>query len=256
MERPRKLANGPTVSYLALDLGRAGEWMTFRSVSLSAFYSLLTLPVTYITWRHLLGRRAMSWTLALLALSSYQIAYSQDAKMYSMLWLLATASSGCFLNALSGRPGRAWWLAGYGFTTACLPLTSYVGIVPVLIQGIYGLALLVLKRGRALLVFDAGAIALAAMIPTTLHLSSPLSAASNRTGISWIPGVTWTQVPWELCRFVGALLLGYRPSEEAARRLLGVASGGRLRSLRHRGDGAAGDRRLAVPGTAAERAGQ
>ncbi len=81
----------------------------------------------------------MAWTLALLALNSYQVAYSQDAKMYSMLWLLATASSGCFLNALSGRPGRKWWLAGYGIATACLPLTSYVGIVPVLIQGIYGL---------------------------------------------------------------------------------------------------------------------
>ena len=171
--------------------------------SLSVFYSLLTLPVTYITWRHLLGRRAMAWTLALLALNSYQIAYSQDAKMYSMLWLLATASSGCFLNALSGRPGRAWWLAGYGFTTACLPLTSYVGIVPVLIQGIYGIALLVLKRGRALPVLDAAAVALAAMIPTTLQLSSALSAATNRTGISWIPGVTWTQIPWELCRFRG-----------------------------------------------------
>ena len=92
--------------------------------ALSVFYSLLTLPVTYITWRHLVGRRAMSWTLALLALNSYQVAYSQDAKMYSMLWLLATASSGCFLNALSERPGRKWWLTGYGIASACLPLSA------------------------------------------------------------------------------------------------------------------------------------
>jgi 4-amino-4-deoxy-L-arabinose transferase-like glycosyltransferase len=182
--------------------------------SLSTFFGLLTLPVTYLTWRHLLGRRAMAWAMALLALNSYHIAYSHDAKMYSMVWLLATASSGCFLNAVSGRTGRAGWLVGYGISSACLPMVSYIGIVPLLIQGIFGAALLLLSPRRRWLVIDAGVVALAAMIPTTMYLQTAVSAASERLGLGWIPALTWDRVPAGLYRFAGVLLLGYRPSDE------------------------------------------
>jgi 4-amino-4-deoxy-L-arabinose transferase-like glycosyltransferase len=182
--------------------------------SLSTFFGLLTLPVTYLTWRHLLGRRAMSWAMALLALNSYHIAYSQDAKMYSMVWLLATASSGCFLNAVSGRPRRAGWLIGYGISTACLPMVSYVGIVPLLVQGIYGAALLGVSPRRRWPVMDAGVVALVAMLPTVFYLPIALSGASEQVGIDWIPPVTWPRIPAELYRFVGALLFGYRPWED------------------------------------------
>jgi 4-amino-4-deoxy-L-arabinose transferase-like glycosyltransferase len=182
--------------------------------SLSTVSGLLALPVMYLTWRPLLGPRAMAWAMALLALNSYHIAYSQDAKMYSMVWLLAIASSGCFLNAVSGRPRRAGWLIGYGISTACLPMVSYVGIVPLLVQGIYGAALLVLSPRRRWLVMDAAVTASIAFVPTTLYSPIAVSAASGRYSITWIPEVTWARVPAELYRFVGALLLGYRPSGE------------------------------------------
>jgi uncharacterized membrane protein len=183
--------------------------------SLSTCFGLLALPVTYFTWRPLLGRRAMLWAMALLALNSYHIAYSQDAKMYAMIWLLATASSGCYLSAIAGTPRRTAWLVGYGISAACLPMVSHVGIVPVAVQGLYGLILIGLSPRRRWLVFDAGLVAMLAMIPTAFYLPITLSAASQRTGITWIPDVTWDRVPVELYRFLGSLLLGYRPSQEA-----------------------------------------
>jgi len=187
----------------------------------SAIFGVLTIPVLFVTWRNLLSPRAMLWALSLQAMNAYHISYSQDAKMYSMVWLLATASSGCFLHAISDQSRRLAWLVGYGVCTGCLPFVSYVGIAPLVVQVLFGVMLLVFDRKRRGSVIDVGVVALLAMMPILFYLQFAVAAASNRTGISWIPELRWERVPIELYRFIGVLLLGYRPSQEAPSGLWG-----------------------------------
>jgi len=183
----------------------------------SALLGALCLPVTYLVWCPLVGRRAIAWATALLALNAYHVEYSQDGKMYVAIWLLATVSSGAFLRvALRDGPARPAWLVLYGLSTASLPLLSYVGIVPAAIQGLYGLALLRWRPRRRWAVLDAGVVALLALLPSALWaLPTAVEASRQNVGISWIPPISPDQVPRELHRFLGVLLLGYRPSGEA-----------------------------------------
>ena len=185
--------------------------------SLPALFGILALPATYLVWRPILGRRAAAWTIVLLALNAYHIYYSQDAKMYSAVWLLAVISCGALLNALAPVvSGRFKWLALYWFTTALLPLISFVGIVPIGVQVTFCLLLIWWRPERRWAVFDAATAMLLAVIPSLLiALPTAMKATSQGRGIDWIPSLTIAQVPRELSRYLGVLSLGYRSSSES-----------------------------------------
>ena len=105
---------------------------------LPVILGILVLPVTFLIWKPLVGRRAALWALILLSAGAFPIWHSQDAKMYAAVWLLATIAGGAFLHALTEGPERRSWLTIYALSNASLLLVSYVGVIPVLVQGLFG----------------------------------------------------------------------------------------------------------------------
>jgi hypothetical protein len=188
-------------------------WAQFWGISelavraLPMAFGVATLPLTYLVWSGLIGRRNALWAVALLSTNAYHVFYSQDAKMYAAVWLLATLSGGAFLHALEGGPRQRAWLVLYGVSNAASLLTSYVGVVPLAIQSLYGL--LALRRLRPV----AGKVAFAAILsclPCLVWLPTTLRTVSHRTGISWIPPASGRHMLSELSQAFGFYVLGYR----------------------------------------------
>jgi mannosyltransferase len=175
-------------------------------------FGILALPTTYFAWRPLVGRRASSWAVALVSLNAFHIWYSNDTKMYSLIWLLATLSSAAFLRTVLGRPEWSAWHVVYGASTACLPFVSYVGIAPLVVQSIYGAGLMWIDRSRCRSVLKSGLVGFAALVPFGLWLPFALRAAVHRTEIRWIPAADWHHALEDLYQLFGALLLGYKTS--------------------------------------------
>ena len=128
----------------------------------SALLGILCLPVTLLVWRPIIGRPAALWATILLAINAYHIDYSQDAKMYVAIGLLATISSGMFLRVVFGRDSRRATSdpVCYGLSNALLPLINYVGIVPIVAQGLFGLVLAWWQPRRRWAVVDTGVVAI------------------------------------------------------------------------------------------------
>jgi len=83
--------------------------------SLSVVFALATLPAAYWVARLLYDRRVALGAAALLAINTYHIRYSQEARSYTLFALLATLSSG-FLVAWLRQPTRRNW-RGYGIVS-------------------------------------------------------------------------------------------------------------------------------------------
>jgi mannosyltransferase len=203
-----ELAPFPPLYYLLL-WGWARIWgaseLAIRALPL--VLGVAALPVTYLVWAGLVGRRGALWAVALLCTNAFHVFYSQDAKMYAAVWLLATLSSGAFLHVLKGGPRQDAWLVAYGISNAALLLVSYVGVVPLVIQSLYGL--LAWPRIRPV----AGRLAIVAAVsclPSLSWLPTTIGTVTHRTGISWIRPVDGGSLLSELSRAFGCYVLGYR----------------------------------------------
>ena len=173
---------------------------------------VLVLPATYLAWYPLLGRRASLWAIALLSLNAFHIWYSSDAKMYSLIWILSTLSSASFLRILLGLPRWPVWCVVYGVCNAALPLVSYVGIVPLMVQVAFAIVILIVRPELRRMLSRLAMINGLSIIPFLFWLPIAFEAATHRTGIGWIPAATFN-VFAELYRLFGMFLLGYQISE-------------------------------------------
>jgi uncharacterized membrane protein len=181
--------------------------------TLPVVLGLITLPTTYLVWRPLVGRRAASFALALVALSAYHIWYSQDAKMYAAVWLLATVSCGTFLNVVLTDDQRIRWPLLYGISTALLPMVSYTGASVIFIQGLYGVGLFTLRPHRRRRLIVSAIVLVLAMIPSVLWLPIALGAIQGRYELSWIPPTSVGSAPKEIVHLFGVFLVGYHGSK-------------------------------------------
>ncbi len=213
----------PTIDFLLIDLeskpfpplyylllwGWAQVWGSseLAARALPMVIGVITLPVTYVVWAGLIGRRNALWAVVLLSTNAFHVFYSQDAKMYATVWLLATLSSGAFLRAIEGGPHRTAWLATYGVSNAALLQTSYVGVVPMAIQLLY--VLLALHRVRPI-AGGLAAIAALSCVPSLAWLPTTIRTVTHRTGITWIPPVQGESLLSELSNAFGYFVLGYR----------------------------------------------
>ena len=177
-----------------------------------ACLGVLTLLVTYLAWRPLIGKTAAGWALALLSLNAYHVWYSLDAKMYAAVGLFATLSCGSFLNIVLNSGRRSVWMILYGLSTACLPLVSYTGAAAVFVQIVFGVGLFVVRPENRRMIVKSWLALLLAMVPLILWLPFFWSAAKGDFEMGWIGPLSPSHVPGETVKLLGDFLLGYRPS--------------------------------------------
>ncbi len=124
--------NGPLYTFLIhfwVQIAGTGE-AALRTPSLLA--GTAVVPLVYALGKRYLGGSAVGLIAAgLIAVSPYQLWYSQDAKMYPLALLMTLASVYLFLAALE-RGGRGWWAAYVILTT----LSFYIHLMSVLIVAV------------------------------------------------------------------------------------------------------------------------
>ncbi len=134
--------------------------------SLSALLGTLTVPVAYDAAHQLVSKRAGLITAALVATSPFLIWYSQEARAYALLGLLAAGSFALFVRVLKRPSGRL--LAAWALTSALALATHYFTIFLIAPEAFW---LLAQARRRAHTVLAVGGLAAisAALLPLALH---------------------------------------------------------------------------------------
>ncbi|MGA7075219.1 MAG: glycosyltransferase family 39 protein, partial [Halobacteriota archaeon] len=113
---------------------------------LSVLFGVLAIPMIYLVGRQLFNKEVGLIATLILALSSFNIWYSQDARMYSLMVLLALLSMYFFLRFLQ-RDSLAL-SAGYVLSTVLLVYTHSYSWFVVVAQNICVLSLMLLPRNR------------------------------------------------------------------------------------------------------------
>jgi mannosyltransferase len=103
-------------------------WVRFPAAAFGA----LAVGVTYLLGAALFGRREGCVAALLMALSNFQIAYSQEARVYSLLLLMSTLSCLAFVKVV--REGGLWNQIGYVFATGVLYWTHLHSVFVVAAQ--------------------------------------------------------------------------------------------------------------------------
>ncbi|MFL5825857.1 MAG: glycosyltransferase family 39 protein, partial [Thermoleophilaceae bacterium] len=156
-----------------------GEW-EFGLRSLSALAGTALVPIVYLIGRDLISRRAGLIVAALAAVNPLLVWYSQEARAYMLLALLAGASFLLFERAL--RTGSRSRLAGWALVSAAALATHYFALFVVVPEALW---LLVRARPRRGVVMAVGSVALAgaALLPLAVN-QSDASRAHFITGSS------------------------------------------------------------------------
>lgn len=141
----------PPLYYLVLKTWTivfGGSVLALRSFSLVA--AVISIVLAYMVGSY--GFRNESAGLlnaALMALSGWQIALSQEARMYMFAILLGLLSVWLLLHAIRSSPQKIGWWILYGISVATLAYTHYYAFFTIAAQGIWLLGYVVaLTRGR------------------------------------------------------------------------------------------------------------
>jgi mannosyltransferase len=94
---------------------------------MSAFAGALTVPVVYLLGKRMFGTKVAFISAALLSVNSFHIKYSQEARGYSLVVLLAVVSSLFFVRAIEHRSRNDW--AGYVLTSALAVYSHFFGVL-------------------------------------------------------------------------------------------------------------------------------
>jgi mannosyltransferase len=111
---------------------------------LSASFAVATIPITYALGARLFGTRLGLVAGLLMAVNGFFVQYAQEARAYSLLLLLVSASSLLFVTCLE-KPSRARWIA-YASVSA---LAAYAHFFAVLLLAGHAASLLFLGRSNA-----------------------------------------------------------------------------------------------------------
>jgi 4-amino-4-deoxy-L-arabinose transferase-like glycosyltransferase len=134
--------------------------------SFSALAGTLTVPLAYDAGRHLISKRVGLITAGLVATSPFLIWYSQEARAYALLGLLAAGSFALFVRLLHRPSGRL--MAAWTVLSALALATHYFAVFLV---GPEALWLLVRVRPRLHAVIAVGGITVvaASLLPLAIH---------------------------------------------------------------------------------------
>jgi mannosyltransferase len=146
--------------------------------SLSVLFGALAIPVIYLLGRRLFNEEAGLLAALILAFSTLNVQYSQEARMYSLMVLLALLSMYFFLRLL--HKSNLAIAAGYVLATTLMLYTHIYGLFVLLAQNIYLVSLIFLSREKT--VRPAQWIALQAIVVGLFALWIPV-LMSNVTSI-------------------------------------------------------------------------
>ena len=207
-----------------------GEWVVR---SLSAICSIATLPLFHRLGVRLLGTRAGLVAVTLLALHPYHIRFAQEARGYSLMLLLVTASTLLLVRAIESpsRGSTVIW-AAYIATSVLASYTHFYAILAILAQW----ASIAIVRPSALpsktLAFSGVAISIL-LLPIAAFV---LLGHADPAG--WIPRSTFRRVEYFVYSLLGgdnssgARVIAY-PALIAALAAAGAAARSAWRAPRH-----------------------
>jgi uncharacterized membrane protein len=174
---------------------------------LSVLFGVLAIPIIYLVGRQLFNKDAGLIAALILALSSFNIFYSQELRMYSLMVLLALLSMYFFLCFLQRSTLAS--SAGYVLSTTLLLYTHYYGLFVVLAQNIYVVALLLLTarstfKLRQWVTLEAFVVALFA---PWIGVFAYLGREPGLRLISWVPLPTPSDFVTTFVAYAGTALL-------------------------------------------------
>jgi len=175
--------------------------------SLSALAGTAVIPVAYGAGASLVSRRVGLVTAALVAVHPFLVWYSQEARAYSLLALLAAGSVLFFARALDGR---RYSLAGWAVVSALAIATHYFAVFLVAAEALW----LVWRSGRR-----AAALAASAVPAAVLLLHLPLLLDQRGAG----QAVAESGLARRIAGIPKALVVGYSFPAELAGTLVAAA---------------------------------
>jgi mannosyltransferase len=177
---------------------------------LSLLFALLAIPVGWWAGRVIWGTARAAWFAAvLMAFNPFLAQYAQEARMYSLVALLAIPATTCFVRAyaLDGESSRRPWIAGFAVSVAAALYTHNWPIFLAASALVAWALLWWLAEGErrrelvrdGLLGFGGLAILYLPWVPTTLyqaaHTGAPWSDAPELDSLLGVPGVLFGRMP-------------------------------------------------------------
>ena len=159
----------------------------------SAVAGALAIPLIYLLGRRLAGRSAGLVAAGLLAINPYHVWYSQEAKMYSFIVVLAILSSLLLVEALNRNTVRLW--VSYVAVTTLMFYTHVTSILVFVAQVFFILATLQTWRDRMRPLLLSGAALTLPYIPIAIWAWRVIGGGAR----TWQPDVSL----WEAVRIVG-----------------------------------------------------
>jgi mannosyltransferase len=195
------------IEKVVLSLGES-DWL----VRLPAMiFGVLGVLVLYLFTERWIGRRVGLVSALLLAASPFHIWYSQEARMYSLLALLALISMWGYLQILNKPPRRHYVI--FALSSALAYLTHYFALFLPLIQFLH--LLVHLRRYPRQLRIWSGLQA-AASVPLLGWIYLLAQRPVQHFGIGWIPNPVWKDLIYSLANFT----IGYIPPVRVVQWLL------------------------------------
>lgn len=194
----------PPLYYFVLRLWAQATGDTLFSLRLfSLLFACLTMWLVYVLQVRLWRSRGLAlWTVSLLALSSWQMLYAQEARMYTLGTTLAVLSSILLLRAVQSTPSRLTRWLTYGISIAALAYVHYYGFFTIAAQVIWLVAYLCTMQKRNWPAFiharSTWHAFLAGVLAFILYLPwLPVFLAQNQRvqASFWIPPLTGWSIP-------------------------------------------------------------
>ncbi len=209
---PRTELTPPLYYLLAWPWARVFGYGEAGLRSLSALAGVAMVPAIYGAGAKLISRRAGLTAATLACCNPLLVWYSQEARSYALLMLLATLSLLAFAHARLPQPTLRW-LGAWALAASLTLATHYYGVLAVVPEAVW--LLWVHRRDRRVLRAVGAVVAAVAAVGLALL---PL-ALSQRPQASWI-------APWRLDLRLGQIAPQFLLGPGApARAWLGLAGG-------------------------------
>jgi mannosyltransferase len=176
----------------------------------SVVFGVLSIIVMYALGRQLFDDRTGLLGAFILAVSAFNIRYSQETRMYSLLVLLGLLSMYFFIRLFQRSTPLTW--AGYVISTTLLLYTHVYGLFLLIAQNLYVISLLAVSRKDAFwwrrwAVLQLVVIVLfAPWVQVLINKTSGATSSGGASSFLALPGAS-TAVVDTLTSYVGGTLL-------------------------------------------------